>query len=461
MTSAFGPAVQAFDIAMQQNFLQKEFQKPLLSTLQYRRVAEKTIFPGRIGTTITASRVGLMIPNLTPLNPSTNTNIDNGLTPSNYTTEQYTLGVFQYPQVCPDINLIDNQTTIADFILKNAYNSGYAAAQATERLARNALFGAYLSGNTFVRVTLGAPNATIQVDDTRGFQQVFVPAFGQLQPVSPSNPLPVTINGNAYNIIAFSNDATNVSSAAITGGTSGTITASAAISVSDATAGNTVISNFAPTIIRPNGRTNTTQLLSSDILTMTQCFDAVALLRSNGVPTFDGNYYNFYVSPASMVQLYKDPQFQVLNRGVGTSDPTYRDLKITEFLDMRFIETTEAFVQEPNGLVTQKVQRPIVCGRDVLVEGQFNTGMDAILEMIKREGVGSRFGSAVGFPVAGYEGYYLYMRSPLDRLGQIISQTSNWVGGYTVPTDVGTTDQIIPTASNKYYKRAVVIETAT
>lgn len=306
MTSAFGPAVEAFDVAMQQNFLQKEFQRPLLSTLQYRRAAEKTIFPGRIGTTMTASRVGLMIPNTTPLNPSTNTNIDNGLTPSNYTTEQYTLGVFQYPQVCPDINLIDNQTTIADFLLKNAYNSGMAAAQATERLARNALFGAYMSGNSFVTVTLGAPNVTIQVDDTRGFQQVFVPAFGQLQNVTISNPLPVSINGTTYNIVSFSNDATNTSSAKLTGGTSGTITASAPIAVVDATAGNYVISNFAPTIIRPSGRRTTAALTSSDLLTMTECFNAVALLRSNGVPAFEGNFYNFYVSPASMIQLYKE-----------------------------------------------------------------------------------------------------------------------------------------------------------
>lgn len=461
MASAFGPAVDVFDNAMQKDYLQREFQTPLKSTLAYRLLAEKIPFPGRIGTTMTQTRVGLMVPNITPLNPATNTNIDNGLTPSNYTSEQYTVGVLQYPQVCPDINIMDDETTIASFLLTNSYNSGMAAAQGTERLARNALFDAYNSGNTFVTVTLVAPNATINVDDIRGFQNVVI--NGIPTPISLANPLPVNINGTAYNIISVAPDGTNVSAAQEVGGISGTITASAPISVLNGTQGNAVVGRFAPVVLRPNGRATTADLISTDLLTMQECFKAVSLLRSNGVLPFEGGYYNLYVSPDSMLQLFNDPKFEILNRGVGTNDPNYKHLKITEFLNMRFIETTEALVQDPisGGLVTTTVQRPIVCGKDCLVEAQFDTGMDAILSMMKRDGVGSRFGSAVGFPVAGYGGYYLYMRMPIDRMGQILSQTSNWVGGYVVPTDVGTTNQIIPTANNKYYKRAVVIETAT
>lgn len=459
MTSAFGPAVTVFDNAMQKDYLQREFQTPLKSMLAYRLLAEKIPFPGRIGTTMTQTRVGLMVPNITPLNPATNTNIDNGLTPSNYTSEQYTVGVLQYPQLCPDINILDDETTLASFLLTNSYNSGMAAAQATERLARNALFDAYNSGNTFVTVTLGAPSATIQIDDIRGFQSVVV--NGIPIPISTGNPLPVVINGTSYNIISFAADATNVSAAKAVGGISGTITASTSIAVVDGTQGNAVVGKFAPVVIRPGGRATTADLLPTDLLTMQECFKAVALLRSNGVMPLEGGFYNFYVSPDSMLQLYNDPKFELLNRGRGVDDPIYKHLRITEALNMRFIETTEALIQTPAGLVTTTVQRPIVCGKECLVESQFDTGMDAILQMMKRDGVGSRFGSAVGFPVAGYGGYFLYMRMPIDRMGQILSQTANWVGGYVVPTDVGTTDQIIPTSNNKYYKRAVVIETAT
>ena len=87
---SFGPIPQAVSIAIQQNFLQREFEKALLSVLKYRLLATKETFSARIGETITKTRVGLMIPNLNPLNPQTNTNLDNGLSPSQYTSEQYT-----------------------------------------------------------------------------------------------------------------------------------------------------------------------------------------------------------------------------------------------------------------------------------------------------------------------------------------------------------------------------------
>jgi hypothetical protein len=57
-------------------------------------------------------------------------------------------------------------------------------------------------------------------------------------------------------------------------------------------------------------------------------------------------------------------------------------------------------------------------------------------------------------------GMYMYVRHPLDRLGQIISQTANYTGGFVVPTDVTTTSNVILTAGNAAYKRAVIFEHA-
>jgi hypothetical protein len=460
---SFSTLPQAMAIALQQSYLQKEFQTPLLSNLKYRLLAERIVFPGRIGDTITQTRVGLMTPNLVPLNPSTNTNLDNGLTAQNYTSEQYTLAIQQYPQLAPDINLIDNETTIKSFLMKNSYNLGFAQSQVTERLTRNALFGAYLSGNTFVTATLGSAGPTIHVDDIRGFQSSVV--AGVVTPVSPTNPIVTSINGNNYNIQSFAADVTNVSTSAITGGISGTITASANILVADGTAGNYVISSVAPTILRPNGRTTSAGLISSDTLSMTVLQSAVSILRSNGVPAMDGKY-NIYLSPASQVQLFNDPSFQILNRGVGVTETIYKNLAVSEFLDMRFIQTTEAFIQPvaTDGSVSTQVtiQRPIVAGAECVVEGHFEAGEDAILEMGRETGftdfIEGRSSSGI---VAGYEDIFMHMRGPLDRLGQIVSMTSNWIGGYTVPTDVGTTSAVIPTANNAMYKRAVVIETAS
>src|SRR5690606_27184263 len=120
----FGPFPAQLQNAIQQGFLERAFVEALKNVLAYREIADKEVFPGRIGDTITKTRVGLMIPNVTPLNPSTNTNLDNGLSPQQYSDEQYTLAVYQYPQLAPDINLVDDETTISAFAMKNSENLG-------------------------------------------------------------------------------------------------------------------------------------------------------------------------------------------------------------------------------------------------------------------------------------------------------------------------------------------------
>ena len=461
----FGPFPAQLQNAIQQNFLERAFIDSLVNILAYREIADKEVFPGRIGDTITKTRVGLMIPNIVPLNPSTNTNLDNGLNPQQYTDEQYTLAVYQYPQLAPDINLVDDETTIAAFAMRNASNLGVAQATALDRIARNALFQAYMGGNTVLTQSL---SSTVQnIDDTRGFQTVVVD--GTVTPVSGSNSLPVFVNGVLNYVTAFTNDVTNISSAVVTGGTSGTITLLNSVS---GTAGQAVIGQFAPLILRPNARTSTAAIQSTDLLNMTTILAAVSQLRNNAVPKVRGAY-NFYLNSTSMTELFADSEFQILNRGVSVRDPTYENAWVYEmFLDVRFIMTTETFVQLPSSVsapnapvaVSQTIQRPIMCGAGALVEGMFSRGLDAIKNMNNRLGVGAVETFPTVINVLGEEfskqGFYMYLRPPLDRLAQIISQSSNYIGGFTVPTDVTTTTAIIPTASNAYYKRCVIIETA-
>lgn len=457
----FGPFPAALENAIQQNFLERAFGEALHNILAYREVADKEVFPGRIGDTITKTRVGLMIPNITPLNPSTNTNLDNGLTPQQYTDEQYQLAIYQYPQLAPDINLMDDETTIAAFAMKNAENLGIAQATALDRIARNALFNSYMGGNTVLTTTVNS--VTQPVDDVRGFQNVVV--NGSVTPVSGGAPLPIFVNNVANTVVGYSVDADNISSAISTGGMSGSLTLSVAV---NGTAGQAVIGQFAPLILRPNGRTSTAAIQATDLLNMTTILAGVAQLRNNAVPRVRGSY-NLYLNATSMNELYQDPEFQILNRGVSTRDPVYENAWVYGgFLDCRFIQTTETFVQPPQAAapvpVAQQIQRPILVGGGALVEGMFTRGMDAIREMNAQNGIGDMQKMMPSYNVLGEEfsqlGFYMYLRPPLDRLAQIISQTSNYVGGFTVPTDVTTTSLIIPTASNAYYKRAVIFETA-
>ncbi len=458
----FGPLPLPLQNAIQQNYLALGFINPLLNKLAYREISEKVNFPSRIGESITMTKTGLMIPNMTPLNPNTNTNIDNGLTQQQYGTEQYTLSVAQYPQIPPIINILNDRQGIASVAIRNAMNTGMALATLTDRLSRQALFNSYMSGNTFI--TAAASSTTQHVDDTRGFQTVVV--NGKVTPVGMGNPLSVKINGVLNTVIGFSNDSVNVSTTAQTGGTSGNILLGSSVSSSAAWS---VVSLFAPLIVRPNGRATSAALQAGDLLTMKDVRAAIESLINNGVQPIRGAF-NFYLNQSSMNQLQQDSEFQLLQRGTSVRDPSYENAWInSNFLMCRFIQTTETYIQQPEAVdgsvtVTQGIQRPIVCGAGSLVEGIFTDGIDAIKDLNNQMGIGSTTSSPSMELLSGTEysnlGYYYHIRPPIDALGQIITQAGNYVGGFTVPTDVTTTPDIIPTANNAYFKRAVIIETA-
>ena len=87
--------IQNFPLSLQpiiqQGLLEREFQDALRSKLGYRAVADRMDFAIGIGETLTKTRTGLKRSVTTPLNAATNTNLDNGLTPSTVGVEQYTI----------------------------------------------------------------------------------------------------------------------------------------------------------------------------------------------------------------------------------------------------------------------------------------------------------------------------------------------------------------------------------
>lgn len=422
---------------IQQGFLEREFQAGIQSRLGFRAIADREEIPNKVGETVTKTRRGLKAPVTTPLNPTTNTNLDNGLTPSGWTVEQYTLSMNMYGDTI-DLNMVTQGVGIAKQFLENANVNGVQSAQSLDRLARNALFSSYLGGNTRVRTTLGAPALTLAVDDIRGFQYVL--SNGVMVPVSVGNPMTVTVGAGVYTLTGSVADGSNVSTAPI--GVSGVLTFSANVSVSDGTAGNGVISSVGPSVLRPSARTSTSSLIATDLLTMQTVLSAVARLRTNNVPTINGAY-NVYLDDNHLLELFQDGDFKLLYRGAYGSE-TYRSGQIIELLGARFITTTEAY-QQTLGAVP--IRRAIVCGQGALVEGDFAS--------VGYSDVGD--GDSLKVMV---DDICMVTREPLDRLQQIIAQSWYWIGGFAVPTDATANPTIIPTASNSYFKRAVVIESA-
>lgn len=440
--------------AIQQGFLETEFTDGLNSALGYRVVADREPIAINVGETVTKTRRGLKAPATTPLTASGNTNLDNGLSPSAFTIEQYTLGINMYADTI-DLNIVTSQVGIANQFLVNAKTNGTQARQTLDRLARNALFNAYMGGNTRVRATLGAPALTIQVDDVRGFQTVLV--NGVYVAVSATNTAQVLVGSNTYTLTGVAVDGSNVSTALVSGGTSGTLTFSGNVTVADGTALNTVTHLNGPALIRPNGKyyggsafastTATSALASSDLLTLGAIEDAVAMLRNNtGIVDQD---FNLYLDNVSMRQIFADSDFKTMYQGQYGSAEARRG-KMFNLMGVNFVPTTEAFVQASGSGVNVKVRRPILVAQGALVEGDF-AGIEA-----QAHDVGG-----INSEVQMIDGVAQIVRGPLDRLQQIVAQSWYWIGGFVAPTDATANSTIIPTAGAQYWKRAVVLEHAS
>ena len=435
--------IQNFPAALQpiiqQGFLEREFEQALRSRLGYRMVADREEFSVGIGETLTKTRAGLMPSVTTPLAAATNTNLDNGLASQGWGVEQYTITLNFYAAT-QDLNIVTSRVGIANLFLQNAYANGEQAARSLDELTRNALFAPYFGGNTRVLTTLAAAGPAIHVDDIRGFLFAFV--NGVQTAVSPANPLTVAVGSNEYTLIGTVADAANASVAP--GGISGTLTFGASVAVADGTAGNSVQAVNGSVIVRPGGRTNTSALQATDTLTMSNLLDAVATLRLNAVPEIEG-VYNCYLDPVSARQLFADPDFRQLFQGATSANQVFRTAMVNEFLGLRFIPTTEAFVQPHPSLSGVNVRRPIICGKGALIEGDF-AGM-AEADVAPKDSI-----------VDVIDGVAMVTREPIDRLQQIIAQSWYWIGGFTAPSDTTTTPTTISTSTSAAFKRAVLVE---
>ena len=426
---------------IQNGFLEREFHQALTSRLGYRAVADREDVAVGIGETLTKTRAGLKPSVTTPVAVATNTNLDNGLTPSGWGVEQYTLAINHYAATT-DLNMVTSRVGINGQFLQNAFINGEQAARSLDELARNALFNAYFGGNTRVRTTLGSVGPNVAVDDVRGFQSVHV--NGVPAAVSGSNTLTVTVGAGVYTLTGVAVDVTNVSTTP--NGLSGVLTFSGNVIVSDGTAGNGVVAANASVIVRPAGRASTATLTAADTLSMANLLDAVAKLRLNAVPEI-GGVYNCYLDPISARQLFADNDFRQLFTGATSANQVFRQGMVNDFLGLRFIPTTEAFVQPHPALSGVVVRRPIICGQGALIEGDF-AGM-AAQDVAPQDSI-----------VNLVDGVAMVTREPIDRLQQIISQSWYWIGGFCAPSDTTTNPATVPTATNAAFKRAVMVEHA-
>lgn len=405
---------------IQEGYLERTFQEALRAKLGFRAIADREPFPAKIGETITKTRPGLLATPSAPITAAAASDLDSGLSFDGYTQEQYALSLAKWGHGLKT-NLVTEGVAIGSKFLLDAKNLGEQASRKIDELARDALFDAYMGGNTRVKTTLGSPAAAVAVDDVRGF------AAGDV----------VTVHLTDYTVASVAVDGSNTST--VFGGRSGVITFTGNVTVANATAGNAVVNTKAPMILRPNSRATAAALQSGDLLNADMLIQAVAELHDNGVPEIDG-FYNLYIGARQAAALQSDTKFLNAFQGAHNSGEI-RSGAVSEIYGVRLVKTH----MNP---VDGGVHRAILVGQGALVEGVYtNNGY-------KNQASLRDSGSVIVVDDVAH-----IVREPLDALKEWVTQSWSYIGGFVVPTDIGTNSDVLPSASARSYKRGIIMET--
>ncbi len=469
---------------LQNGLLDHVFEDALVASFLYDTLADVRPWPGGLGSTSIMTRGGLLTPNTVPIT-------GNDAAVSGYGFEQYQLQMNQYGGSI-DTNMATSAMALASKFLEDNTKLGIMAAQSLDLVAQASLYGAYSGGNTY---TTGAQSTSYTpVADLTGFGQTLVAdsttntnaaegnqgvAVPSLVQVSASNP-GYFLNG-VQGIWSYTGwqqlgaagtqgtatnpaGAGNLSGCVAVSGVLGAMAAGQSIvtclpACTGVYGGNNVVattySPLAPYIVRPNAKTSQWGLQSTDVATLATFRNAVTRLKSQHVPQLKGAY-TAHVTPQTVAELFLDTEFQSAYRGgAATTSPVYPDNVVGSNIggDATFLgrlagidwieNTVTPVVYNPAAGFQGAIYRNIVVGADALIKGPFQDQAGLLASMTS--------GSTVEIKELG--GVVRILRAPLDRLGQVLSSTWSWIGGYTTGSDILTGD-------NAVYKRAVIVEHA-
>lgn len=448
----------------QEGAIERAFHDGLFPNLSFRAEALKEEWPPHSGTEVFMTRPGLLAPVVKPLAAGTDP------TPQTVPYEQWVARLEQYAGTI-DTHAPTSATAAQDLFLRNIHQLGLQAGQSINRLARNSLFKAYCSGRTTLRVAGLAGDAVIQVSSVNGFTDVVSPG-GNVRPlpVSPANPLPITIGSGgakiSRNVIGYSlldpNDPYGP----------GTLTLNATLGAGFAVR-SAIISAYAPMIVRAGGGDTVDALSDTDTMTLQQCIDAVAKLRAFNVQPHDDGFYHAHISPGGNAQFFADPVFQRLNQSLPEG-AVYKEGFIGTISGIMFFMNNEAPDSTNVGTLTTTGTNAkyaedlgaeaindtgVIVGRVILTGkgAQYERYMDEASHFVTEAGMNGKQGEFQvvnnGVEVST-ENIRLILRAPMDRMQQMVAATWSISTSFAIPSDI-----TAPGGSQRY-KRAIVLEYA-
>jgi hypothetical protein len=438
---------------VQENLLERAFHDALFPRMLFRGEATPVPWPAGTGDVMIFSAPGLIAPNAQPLVPGTDPD------PVTYTVEQWEAMVQQYAGTI-DTHMPTSIVAIANLFMRNSHQLAMMAAQTMNRITRNRMYGAALSGWTVADGAVMA-STTLRVKRLNGFTRARRPDLPagsavRFNPVSASNPLPITVFDNgvatAFNVIGFAPDNPGDEQGP------GTLTLNAM--VTNVLNRAYVISSDRTNIQRVGGGLKVDTLVpGTSIPTLADIRAMVAKFWTNNVPEHPDGRFHAHFDPTSQSLIFNDTEFQRLLTALPDYY-MYRQFALGEMLNTVFFRNSEAPIVSTvigGSTATYDLKDPFA--GELTVTGAIGgspvhrilfTAQGGIFEyhqdpmnLITEAGVTGRVADAQivnnGIEVLS-DRIQLVIRQPLNRLQDLVSTSWKFLGDWPVRTDSASGD---------------------
>lgn len=455
------PQVRA---VVQENILERAFHDALFPRMLFRGEATPIAWPAGIGDSQVFSAPGLIPVDLRPGVPGVDP------VPVSYPMEQWSAQLQQYHGTI-DTHMPSSMLAIVDLFMRNAHQLGLQAASTMNRIVRNRLFGAAMSGWT---VADGAQSAvtSLRVKRLNGLTRARNPnvtgaSIVRFDSVSPSNPLQVTIRDQtgpadvSRNVVGFLPDSPGDEQGP------GFIIVDSAVTVLDRA--------YVYSVDRTNklivgGGFKVDDVGSGDIPTLADIRNAVAGFWGDSVPEHSDSRFHAHFDPVSQTKIFADAEFQRLL----TSLPDYymyKQFAVGELLNVVFFRNSENPAPDkviggatatfdprdpfPGELWSTgttagvKIHRILFTAQGAVME--YFSDMSQLITEAGLNGVVADPRITNNGIEINTDRIQMLIRAPMNRLMDQVATTWKFMGDWPMRTDAAT-------GSAARYKRVMVIE---
>lgn len=467
------PLIQS---AIQQGLLVREFLDPLLARMMFRAEAgEPEKWPLNSGETQIFTENGNILPDAEPLEVGKDPEV------VGYGREQWSVTIRTWPKRgARDVPMPQSIVQVLSLFREDAKRLGLQAGQTMNLLTRNPIFNAGLAGWT---VADGAQVATtaLRVKRLNGFTTARRPDIASgspvaYNPVSPSNPQRIFVNGVANQVIGFTPDNPGDELGP------GVINLSGAVTVAD----RDIVQARDASFIWRVGTGNSGKIdnvSSANPLRLSDIRTVVAHAGKQNVPRHRHGFYNFHTDEVAMSQLHGDPEFQRLatSAAVMGDDYLWKNAAIAVAQGVVFLSNNmtpfsdtirDADPNQEENIGTYSLRDPFggeiwnkgtkAAANSEAVRHSVLIGQGGLKEyympneaFLSDAGVVGYMADFTNLANDGVEmrtnGVSLIVRAPANRHQDLVSMAWKWVGGHIFRPD-GISGGLAR------YKRAIVIQ---